>query len=154
MIFLSTSVCSPTISNSISFPSFLDTSNTIRFIFWKVFVSGTIRMDMITFCRSVEIFDSWDAALLKLFKLSPGTLRSGFCSTTDSEMTSSPISSISWSILLTFTLMKDAFSALGLSFASFFCLPGSLDLITKSPGVIFGFSDAFSSSLLSICSCV
>ena len=126
-MFLSTSVESPTMTNSMSLPSFLDTSNTIRFIFWKVLVRGTMRMDMITFCRSVEMEDSCAAALLKLSRFRPGTFKSELCNTTDSDMTSSPMRSISWSILLTFTLIKEAFSPLGLSFASFFCFPGSLD---------------------------
>ena len=95
MMFLSTSVESPTITNSMSLPSFLDTSKTIRFIFWKVLVRGTMRMDMMTFCKSVEMDASWAAALLKLSRFRPGTFRSELCSTTDSEITSSPIRSIS-----------------------------------------------------------
>ena len=67
----------------------------VRFIFWKVFARGTIRIDIITFCRSVEILDNCAAALLKLSRFKPGTFKSEFCNTTDSEITSSPISSIS-----------------------------------------------------------
>ena len=131
IIFLSTSVVSPTISKLISFPSFLETSNTILFIFWKVLVSGTIRIDMITFCKSVDILDICAAALLKLSSISPGTLRSGFCSTTDSEITSSPIRSISISILCISTLINEVFSLFGfLSFASFLPFPGSFEATT------------------------
>ena len=108
-----------------------------------------MRMDMMTFCRSVEIEASCAAALLKLSRFSPGTFKSELCSTTDSEITSSPIRSISWSILLTLTLINAAFSPLGLSLASFFCLPGSLDWMTKSPGVILGVSGFFASALAS-----
>ena len=131
IIFLSTSVVSPIIFNSMFLPTLRDASNTILFIFWNVLVSGIIRMDIMTSCNSEVNFVSCAAALLKLFRLNPGTFKSGFCKTTDSAMTISPIKSMSISIFATFTLINVC--AAGFSFrvfASCFGFPGSLVLIT------------------------
>ena len=127
-MFLSTSVFSPITSSSISLPSFLETSKTILFIFWKTFVSGIIRIDMMTSCNSVVILESCPDAFWKLESSNPGTLRSGFCNTTASAITSSPIRSISASIFSTFTLIM--LCCLGWFFASVLPLPASLVLTT------------------------
>ena len=106
IIFLSTSVSSPITSSSISLPSFLDVSYTIRFIFWNVFLRGIIRIAIIASWSSDVIFDNCAADFWKLDKSSPGTFKSGFCNTVASAITSSPIKSISKSIFLIFTLIK------------------------------------------------
>ena len=130
IIFLSTSVFSPLITRSISLPSFLAESNTILFIFWNVGLRGIILIDIITSCKSDVIFISCAVALLKFDSSSPGTLRSGFCATTASAITISPIKSISISIFSTFMLINVCLGCLDSFLASFFALPTSLDLIT------------------------
>ena len=120
LIFLSTSVFSPTRTSLAFLPSFFVISRTIRFILWNVPSNGTMRRAMTLSCSSPLILCSCREAFWKFSSSSP--LRSGFCVTIAAAMTSSPTRSIRRSSFSTFTLIicdscASCFAAAGFGFA-------------------------------------
>ena len=103
-IDLSTSVSSPSMTRRAFLPSFCDISRTIRFIFWKVPETGTIRIDILISCSSSVSLRSWRADLVKLSSFKPRI--SGEEVTIDSVITISPTIAIRLSSLDRLTLIR------------------------------------------------
>ena len=101
---LSTSVSSPTRVSLQRLFSFLDMSRTMRFIFWKVADTGTMRRDMEMSCSSSVSLRSCRADLVKASSRRP--FRSGEAVTMDSVITISPTTAARESSLLRLTLIR------------------------------------------------
>ena len=88
----SSSVSSPSSERTISFPCWRARSRTSRDIFWKVLRIGTIRSDIAVRWRSEVMPRSWPRQRERWALVI--ALSSGFCTTIDCAMTSSPTRSM------------------------------------------------------------